>query len=180
MTLGHGVRDVVSRASQCNEVGVRIENHDPEMCLEQELLEDHAERVRLARAGLPAEKRMAIETACVERQAHTGSEPQLTDLERRASRSNALEPDLHLLGCRGAHEPVVERSSVAVEDHAGSPHCSNADARGDGRTGVVERGARELGTVDLDELELEDLPEPCRAVDVDRHIAARTKRQSMG
>ena len=69
---------------QPDEVGVGIEHDDPQLRLEQQLLEDHAERVRLAGARLPAQERVAVEPAGVERARHVRRERELADLQRRA------------------------------------------------------------------------------------------------
>ena len=65
---GRGRRDRRPSRSlgQAREVRVGVEHDDPQVGLQQQLLEHHAQRVRLARAGLPAEEGMAAEPARVQ------------------------------------------------------------------------------------------------------------------
>jgi hypothetical protein len=53
-----------------DEVGVRVEHDDAQRRLEQELLEDHAEGVRLAGTGLTAEEHVTVEAAGIQRKRH--------------------------------------------------------------------------------------------------------------
>ena len=65
---------VHARLAEAHEVGVRVEQHEPQVSLDQEPLEEHAERVRLARARLPAEEGVAAEATGVEPERHPGGE----------------------------------------------------------------------------------------------------------
>ena len=56
--LGRRIRQ---RLPQPDEVGVRVEHHHPQVGAEQQLLEDHAERVGLARTALAAQERVPPE-----------------------------------------------------------------------------------------------------------------------
>ena len=72
VALGRRLVDAVAHARQPDEVGVRVEDDDPQVGLEQQPLEHDAERVGLAGAGLPAQERVAVEAAGVERARHAG------------------------------------------------------------------------------------------------------------
>jgi hypothetical protein len=61
----HGIVDAVPRVVKPDEVRVRVEDDDAKRRLEQELLEDRAEGVRLPRPRLAAEERVPVEPAGV-------------------------------------------------------------------------------------------------------------------
>ena len=73
----------VAKRADADEVGVRVEDDDPERRLEEKLLEHRAERVALPGAGLPAEERVPVEAARVEEEAHSVLGGELADVERR-------------------------------------------------------------------------------------------------
>ena len=73
------------------EVGVRIEDDDLQVSVQQQLLEHDAERVGLARARLAAEEGVPPESAGIERERHAGRKQQLPDLEPGAPWSGLLE-----------------------------------------------------------------------------------------
>ena len=108
--------DAVSWLAEPDEVRVRIEDDQPQRRLQQKLLEDRAEGVRLPGAGLPAEERVPVEPAGVEPEAHARTEGELTDVERRSSRSGPVEPVGDGRRVRPRDRNVVERGPVAVEE----------------------------------------------------------------
>ncbi len=79
-----------ARLTQAHEIGVGVDHDDPQLGVEQKLLEDDAKRVRLARARLPAEERMPIEAAGVDPCGH------------RLVPAGEHRPDHELRACRGA------------------------------------------------------------------------------
>ena len=74
------------RFAQPDEVGVGVEHDDLEPGLQQQPLEDQAERVGLAGAGLPAEEGVAVEAAGVDPGGHAGCEQHLADRQLGAAR----------------------------------------------------------------------------------------------
>ena len=84
VALGHPRVGAGAGRVQVREVGVRVEHDHPQARLHQQPLEHDAERVRLARAGLPAQERVAVEAPRVDGRGHAGDERELADLERRA------------------------------------------------------------------------------------------------
>ncbi len=103
---------------QVNVVRVGIENHHAQTRLRQEALEQDAERVGLAGAGLPAQKGVPAESACVELERHAGRKRELADAQRRAGGAGALAPGSHLSGRGASHAAVVERAPAPVEQRA--------------------------------------------------------------
>ena len=112
------VVDAGAHLAQAGHVGVRVEDHDRQARLEQQLLEHDAERVGLAGAGLAAEERVTVEAAGVERERHAGRQPQLADRQLRAPAGALPQPGGDLVRRRGADRGVVERRAVAGQDHA--------------------------------------------------------------
>ena len=72
---------VRARVRQPHVVRVRIEHHDAQVGLHQQPLQEHAERVGLARARLAAEEGVAPEAAPVQSNRHSVRQRQLPDLE---------------------------------------------------------------------------------------------------
>ena len=64
------------------------------------LLEHHTERVGLSGARLPAQERMAVESAGIESEPHARRKPQLADLELGATRTRTFEPGRHFVRSR--------------------------------------------------------------------------------
>ncbi len=127
--------------------------------------------------GLPAEKRVSVEPARVQAERCAGSELELADIEPSPLRAYALEPGVDLAGLRRPHAAVVERAAVAVADHTGPAYAPKT--HGCGHLPAF-RGDSELRPVHLDELQVEDLPEPGRATLLDDDVAAGLDRDPVG
>ena len=65
---------------------------------------------------------MAVEPAGIQSEPHARREPQLADVELCTARTRPLEPGRHFVRPRRSHQPVVERSTVAVTYHPGPAH----------------------------------------------------------
>jgi hypothetical protein len=169
---GHDGRvDAFSKLAEPDEVRVGIEDDQAQRRLQQELLEDRAEGVRFPRARLPAEERVAIEAASVEREAHAWAEGELTYVERRPSRPGAVEPigDGHSV-CSHDRD-VVEGSSVSVEENPVAARKRDAEMRRIGD--FLAHGGDELRAFDPGRLDGVYLAEP----PVDRGVAADLHRE---
>jgi hypothetical protein len=179
MAFGQVLGNSVAGSAQTYEVRIRIEHDDAQARLVQESLQDHAERVRLSRARLPAQERVAVEPAGIESERHARREPQLADVELSTVRTRALKPGRHFVRPRRSHQPVVERIAVAVTYHPGPAHGPDPNrGRELGiRITAVRRPKR--GPVDLDEREIENLTDPRRATALDDHIATGTNVEAM-
>ena len=68
-------------------VGVGVEHDDPQLGLHQQLLQQHAERVRLPRPGLAAQEGMAAKAGGVERERHAASDREFADVEPSRART---------------------------------------------------------------------------------------------
>ena len=158
---------VAPHLAEADEVRVRVEDDDPQRRLEQEPLEDRAERVRLSRAGLAAEERVPVEAARVEGKAHRRLERQLADVERGALWPRAGDPGCDRLGARRGDGLVVERSAVAFE-HDAVAACDPDHQRGSGR--VATKARIERARLDPGVLDHVHVAQTRRA---DRHVAAR-------
>ena len=113
---GHVLADALPDLAEPDEVRVRIEDDQPQRRLQQELLENRAEGVRLPGARLSAEERVPVEPAGVEPEAHARAQDELADVERRPPRSRPVEPPRDGLRLRPHDRRLVEREPVAVED----------------------------------------------------------------
>ena len=169
--------DAVAHLVQADHVGVRVEDHDPQARLQQQLLEDDAERVRLAGAGLAAEERVAVEAAGVERERHTRRQAQLADGQPGAAARAARLPGAHLVARRRPDRRVVERRAVARQHDALAAHRAD-DQPGPHRGPLAALLPPHLGGVDLLEPLREHLPEPRLAVALEHHVAAGGEREA--
>ena len=113
--------------------------------LHEQPLQHEPERVRLPRARLAAEKRVAVEPAGVERGRDTRREQKLADRESRSRRPNRCQPLGHLGGLGGTRERIVERLAVAVEDDALAADRAEHHPRSQL---ILTVAARQLGAVD--------------------------------
>ena len=172
-----GVVRVRPQLAEPREVGVGIEHDDPQVGLEQELLEHDAERIGLAGARLAAEKRVPPEAAGVECERYARGEHQLPDLEPGSPRGGLLEVDADLVGRRRPHRGVVERRAVAAQDPALALGAADHDLRP-----VCELAA--VGRVELEPLlpadaERDDLAEPALGALLERDVRARLQRETV-
>ena len=162
----HVLADALPDLAEPNEVRVRIEDDQPQRRLQQELLENRAEGVRLPGAGLSAEERVPVEPAGVEPEAHARPEDELADVEGGAPRARPVEPPRDGLRVRPHDRGLVERAPVAVEDDAVAAGEGDAEV---GRVGdLLGDGGDELRAFDpggLDRVHLAEAP-------VDRGVAA--------
>ena len=150
-------RHVAAHLAEPDVVGVGVEHDDAQRRLQQQPLEQHAERVRLARARLPAQERVAVEPGGVERQRHAGDERELAGVELRAARRAALEPRGDLRGLGRADRAVVERRAVALEQRPGAER--EPERQAGRRDRAVVAFERELGGLARRGLETLHLPE---------------------
>jgi hypothetical protein len=114
--IGRKDGDAVPYRSQAHEVRVRIEDDQAQVRLGQQTLEDHSERVGLARPRLTAQERVPVEAVGVRQAGHVGDRRQFTQPQLRAGPRAALEPCSHLRPTGRTDRHVVERHEVAVED----------------------------------------------------------------
>ena len=135
-----------------SEFGSRITTR--RLGVHQQPLEHHAERVRLAGAGLAAQERVPVEAARVERARHAGRERQLADAELRASGPRAVQPGADLVRYRRADQDVVERRAVAVDDQALAARVA------DRRPRCGRRGRSRSASTALAHLQRQHLAEP--------------------
>ena len=158
-------------------VGVRVEHDELQVGLEQQPLEDDAERVRLAGARLAAQERVAPETARVERERHAGREQVLPDLEAGSPRRGLLEVVAYLVGSRRPHRGVVERRPVAAQ------HTALALGAADHDLGAVRRAAGvgpcELGPLEPAHPEGHDLAESTLGSLLEHDVRAGLQLQSV-
>ena len=140
------------------EVGVRIEDDDLQISLQQQLLEHDAERVGLAGARLTAEEGVPPESAGIERERHAGCKQQLPDLEPGAPWGGLLEVRSYLVRRRRSHGGVVERRAVAAEDATLALGAADHDLRPVGELAFVV--SSQLEGVLLADAERDDLAEP--------------------
>jgi hypothetical protein len=145
------------RAPERHVVGVRVQDHDPQVGLEQQPLEHDAERVGLPRPRLPAQERVAPEPFGIELERHPRRQCELADLEARAARSGARQPFADLLGRRRTRERVVEGAPVAVEDRADAAGEPDEHACLGAHVGVA---VLDRGRLLVDEPQRVHLPEP--------------------
>ena len=150
-------------------VGVRVEDDETKVGLDEEPLQHEPERVRLPRARLAAEERVAVEPAGVERRGHARRKQELADRQRRSRRPNRRQPLGHLGGLGRARERIVERLAVAVEDDALAASRAKHHPRSQL---ILTVAARQLGAVDSSELERHDLAEPASVIALEHDIAA--------
>src|SRR5690606_28750128 len=55
---------IVAQLMESDEIGVRVEHHERQFGAQQQLLEQHTERIGLARSALPTPKRVSVEPSC--------------------------------------------------------------------------------------------------------------------
>ena len=108
----------LAKRADADEVGVRIEDDDPERGLEEELFEHGAERVALSRPRLPAEERVPVEADRIEEETHSVLGGELADVEPGPLGPRPFQPCRHprFVGPRDRH--VVERGDIALEKHS--------------------------------------------------------------
>ena len=161
--------------AEADEVGVEVEDEQAEPGLEEQPLEQDAERIRLARAGLAAEERVAREAAGVE-PCRYSLDRGLADLELGAGGRQAAEQRVHLGGRGGAHVRVAKRGCASTEDDACAGRQPHARGRSNRRRPVVGVVAElQLGAFPLLERPSCDLAEKRLAVRLERRIAADTE-----
>src|SRR4051812_44953325 len=117
VAVGNVAVHAVAKRPDADEIGVRIEDDDPERGLEEELLEDGAERVALPRAGLPAEERVPVEAARVEEEAHSVLVGELADVEAGPLGPRLFQPCRHARFVGPADRHIMERGDTAFEEH---------------------------------------------------------------
>ena len=108
-TAARVVPGAVAEFAEADEVRVRVEHHDPERRLGEQALEDRPERVRLTRARLAAEERMAVERAGVEGERDALGVGERAHLEHRPGWPRGVEPAGDLGGRRRAGDRTGER-----------------------------------------------------------------------
>src|SRR6056297_2673918 len=122
----------IAKLAQAYVIRVRVEHGDPKVRLEQQTLEDHTERVRLAGSGLTADQRVPPETGGLKSCRQTvGNPAHRADLESRFVTPQAVQMGLHErgLGCTKPCRP--ERGRRPAEDLADLRHGADRAVPGD-------------------------------------------------
>ena len=116
VTSNNGFVRVGARLPETHENQIRVEDDDAKTRLEQELLEHHAERVRLPGPDCPAGNggdRIPLRSGETAHRVRA----ELADLELGASGTNAYEPRVNLDGAGRTYETVMERCRSRRERH---------------------------------------------------------------
>ena len=167
-------------------VGVRIDDDEPQVGGVQELLEQHAGRVRLARARLPAQQRVPVETVGPQLRAHRRLARDDPDRHCRALRRHQRAMRRHVGTRRREELGVDETLPLAVVDESPPRESAEHDAVAlrvthrdrDRRS----RPGREVAHVELSQGRLHDLApmdlaQTRRSVaQTQPHVAARIGR----
>ena len=111
---------------------------------------------------------MAAEPAGIELERHAGGKRELSHVELCAVGARVLEPGADLVRGGAAHDGVVERAPVAVENDAIPAAAADADLPEPRRGGVL-----------LAELERQQLPQAGGAIALDRDVAAGLELQAV-
>ena len=157
-------------------VGVRVEDDETKVGLDQEPLQHEPERVRLPRARLAAEEGVPVEPAGVERRGYARRKQELADRQRGSRRPNRCQPLGHLGGLGRPRERIVERLAVTGEDDA----LAASRAKHHPRSQLIFTvAARQLGAVDSSELERHDLAEPPSVIALEHDIRADLQLESV-
>ena len=111
---------------------VQVEDDQPQRRLQQELLENRAEGVRLPGTGLSAEERVPVEPAASRPKRTPSRRMRLADVEGTPAGVVSVKPPRDGLRLRPHDRRLVEQEPVAVEDDTVAPGEGDAEV---GRVG---------------------------------------------
>ena len=179
VTPGQHRVGIRAQLAQADEVGVRIEHDHPQVRLDQQPLQDDAERVGLARSRLAAQEGVPAEAPGVGQARHPGGQGQVAQPQHRVGLGVALLPGLHLRLGGDPDQRVMERGEVAVDDDAFAARVPEMDL-GPGLRGALGGGRQgQFRSRLLVEFESEDLAEAGNAAVLQHGIAADLQLQGV-
>ena len=169
---------VAAHLAEAHEIGVGVQHHQAQVRLGQQLLQDHPERVGLARPGLAAQERVPVEAAGIRPAGHISGLRQLAQPQLGVVPRAALEPGLHLRPGGDANQHIVKGRRVAFENRAFTARVLELDLC-PGLLGASRGAGQHQLRVQPVELEGDDLAKPRRAVTLQHHVAANLQLQTI-